>query len=71
MAQRPILPLTSGIGQVTPVPINVGGAGTAEAEFRRGLKSPYASGINSAFESIFSNELLLSAKVLAAELSRQ
>ena len=27
--------------------------------------------INSAFESIFSNELLLSAKVLAAELSRQ
>jgi hypothetical protein len=54
MAQRPILPLTSGIGQVTPVPINVGGAGTAEAEFRSGLKSPYASGINSAFERIMS-----------------
>ncbi len=51
MAQRPVLPLGSGLGQIR-APSLQGDAN--EAAFRQSLKSPYADGINAAFAKLMS-----------------
>ena len=51
MAQRPVLPLGSGLGQIK-APSLQGDAN--EAAFLQSMKSPYADGINAAFQKLMS-----------------